>query len=121
MSHRRERVADQVRAELARLLLRGVRDPRLGFVTVTSVDMAGDLRTARVFVSVLGSESSRSDSLDALNAARGYLRREIGRSLRLRYVPDLKFEIDLSVERGSRIEELLSGLGQGDRKDDEEE
>ena len=123
MPHRRERVGDQIRAELSRLLLRNLRDPRIGFATVTEVRMSGDLRSARVYVSVLGTPSQRQATLAALNAAGGFLRGEIGRSLKLRYAPELRFQPDLSLEQGSRIEELLEGVPSGREKldgDDEE-
>jgi len=123
MPHRRERVGDQVRAELSRLLLRNLRDPRIGFATVTEVRMSGDLRSARVYVSVLGTPSQRQATLAALDAAGGFLRGEIARSLKLRYAPELRFQPDLSLEQGSRIEELLEGVPSGREKldgDDED-
>jgi len=123
MPHRRERVGDQIRAELSRLLLRNLRDPRIGFATVTEVRMSGDLRSARVYVSVLGTPSQRQATLAALDAAGGFLRGEIARSLKLRYAPELRFQPDLSLEQGSRIEELLEGVPSGREKldgDDEE-
>ncbi len=123
MPHRRERVGDQIRAELSRLLLRNLRDPRIGFATVTEVRMSGDLRSARVYVSVLGTPSQRQATLAALDAAGGFLRGEIARSLKLRYAPELRFQPDLSLEQGSRIEELLEGVPSGREKldgDDED-
>jgi len=113
VSRRQARIGDQIRAELARILGRGLRDPRVGFVTLTEVAVTPDLRTARVYVSVLGSEQDRTASLKALSAAAGWLRGELGRSLQLRYTPGLQFVADLSMETGSRIDSLLDTLGGG--------
>jgi ribosome-binding factor A len=121
MSHRRERVGDAIREELARILRIRLKDPRLGFVTITEVRMSGDLKTARVYVSVLGNDETRSESLDALNAAKGFLRREVSRALGLRYAPDMQFNSDRSMEQGSRIDELLEGLSQPPDATDESE
>jgi len=121
MSHRVERVGDQIRAGISRLLLRGVKDPRLGFVTVTGVKVSRDLRSARVYVSVLGDEEERTRSMEALVASTGYLRRELGRTLGLRFTPELHFHADLSIEQGSRIEEILGDIASsGEPKDQDD-
>ncbi len=104
---RKERISDAVQAEVARLLQFEVQDSRLGFVTVTGVEMTGDLRRARVFISLLGDDSRRDQSLDALEAARGFLRKRIGQTLRLKYTPELVFSLDTSIEQGAKIEKLL--------------
>src|SRR5262245_2433370 len=107
MSRRTRQVADEIRGEIARLLLRDLHDPRLGFVTITAVEMSPDLRSARVFVSTLEGGEKREQSLEALRSAAGYLRREIGHNLGLRSTPTLDFRIDTSIETGRRIEDLL--------------
>ena len=107
MSFRQRRVSDQMRAQLAELLMHEVKDPRLGFVTVTEVRMSPDLTHARVFVSILGEEEQEKSALAALRSAAGYLRREIGRRVRLRHTPELHFEVDRTLDHSDRIEELL--------------
>ncbi len=104
---RREKVADLVRDEIARLIQSELHDSRLGFVTVTGVQMSGDLRHARVFVSVLQEGPAREQALEALQAARGFIRKRLGGTLRLRYTPEIAFRLDTSIEYGSRIEDLI--------------
>lgn len=111
---RKDRVAAAIHHELTGLVQRGMNDPRLGFVTVTGVDLSPDLRHARVFVSILGSAEAQSGSMEALAGAAGYLRRELAHRLNLRRTPDLQFELDLSGARGERIEQLLHDAGLGD-------
>ena len=105
-SHRAERLADELRAQLGQLISR-MRDPRVGFATVTEVRLAPDLRHARVHVGVLGSEEAQQQSLRCLEAARRYLRHELAQNLALRFIPDLAFELDRGYEHTSRVEELL--------------
>ena len=116
-STRQEKVSDLVQEEIARLLQYDVRDKRLGFVTVTGVRMSTDLKHARVFVSMLSEGQARDEAMGALTSARRYIRRELGRHLRLRYTPDIVFELDTSVEYGARIEQLLESV-RGDEPDD---
>jgi len=106
-SRRAHRVADLVRAEIARIVLTEAHDPDLRGVTITEVAMPPDLRSARVYFSCLGDEDQRELAGEALRRASGYLRREVGQRCRLRYAPELTFLSDLSLERGARIEELL--------------
>ena len=106
-SRRAARVADLIRQELGQLLEREVKDPRVGFVTLTSVQVTADLRTARVAVSVLGDETKRKESLKGLGAAQGFLRHELAQRLGMRYTPVLVFELDRSLETEQRMEELL--------------
>jgi ribosome-binding factor A len=107
-SRRSERVADVVRAELSRLLLTEAHDPELKHVTITEVEMPPDLKSARVFFSRLGTETERARAAEGLARAAGFLRREVGRRCGLRYAPELHFQIDRSLERGARVEELLA-------------
>ena|SRR5689334_22467304 len=109
-SHRPERIADQIRHELALLLEREVKDPRIGFVTITGVHVTPDMGTARVGVTVLGSPEKQSETLKGLTAASGFLRTALARRLQLRRTPALRFEIDELVESERRIEELLAQL-----------
>jgi ribosome-binding factor A len=109
-TRRQERVADLLQEEISGLLQREVRDPRLEFVTVTAVKVSPDLRHARVYVSLLGSEEEQQAALVGLRHATGFLRHELGARLSLRLVPDLTFVLDESIERGQRILELLHQL-----------
>ncbi len=110
MTTRTNKVADLIRDEVSRLLLRDLRDPRIGFVTITGASVTPDLRSARIFVSVLGDDGAREDSLQALNHAAGFVRRELFRNLRLRHSPSVTFLLDESLHRGARIEEVLRGI-----------
>ena len=109
MSHRHERVAEQIRGVLVELI-REVRDPRVGFVTLTGVELSPDLKQARVFVSRLGSEAEREAAVEGLNHAATFLRRELADRARLRFTPGLRFVSDATLERGSRVEAILQEI-----------
>jgi ribosome-binding factor A len=110
-TRRPDRVAEAIREEVANFLAEGVKDPRVvGFVTVTGVDVTRDLRHAKVFVSVMGSEDQRTATFAGLASVAGHLRSVIGRALRLRLAPEIEFRHDESVARAARIEELLAQL-----------
>jgi ribosome-binding factor A len=104
---RQEKVSDLVRDEVARLIQTEMHDTRLGFVTVTGVSLSRDLKHARVFVSMLQEGPERDQSMEALVAARGFIRKRLGRTLRLRYTPEIAFHLDTSIEYGSHIESLI--------------
>ena len=104
---RTERVSDQIRMEIADILMRRVKDPRVGFVTVTAVDVTADLKQAWVYVTVLQQGAQEAETLEALSRAEGFIRGELGRRLKLRYVPVLTFVKDTSVDRVTRIMNLL--------------
>jgi ribosome-binding factor A len=112
---RPDRVADQIRAELASLLSREVKDPGIGFVTITSVRVTADLQLARVHYSVLGDEAARKQTARALDRALPFLRRQIAARLRLRRAPELAFHFDDSLDRQDRIEELLREIHAADQ------
>lgn len=107
---RQERVADQIRAEVARMIAEDLKDPRIGFTTVTGVHLSADLGRARVFVSVLGGSEAAKPTLQGLNSAAGFVRREITHRLGLRRAPEVVFEIDHGAEQAARIEDLLTKL-----------
>jgi ribosome-binding factor A len=107
---RPDRVADQIRGELATLLTRDVHDPGVGFVTITRVHVTPDLQHARIFFTALGDEKARTNSSRALERATPFLRRQIGSRLRLRRVPELTFVFDESIAGQDRIEQLLSKI-----------
>ena len=106
---RMRRVDEAMREVLSGAITSELKDPRVGFVTVTAVETAPDLRHARVFVSVLGTESERRRTLDALRHAHGYLQRKVAGELRLKHTPTLEFAYDDSAERSLRIAALLEG------------
>jgi ribosome-binding factor A len=104
---RMRRVDEAIREVLSETLAAGLKDPRIGFVTVISVDTSPDLRHARVYVSVLGDDLQRAASLDGLASAHGFLQRAIATALDLKHTPTLTFHYDESIDRGLRIGELL--------------
>src|SRR3954453_9453066 len=116
MSDRMRRVNEAVREVLSDALTQDLKDPRVGFVTVTAVDTSPDLRHARVFVSVLGDEDEREDSLLGLQSAHGFLQRRVADELRLKHTPQLVFDEDDTARSAYRIERLL---GPEHRQDDE--
>ena len=112
--HRSVRLADAIREILARLLLLEVRDPRIGFVTLTGVELSPDRKHARVFVSMLGEEAARKDGLHALNHAAPFFRRALAKEGRLRFTPALRFVEDTAAERGMRVEAALRQIHESD-------
>lgn len=118
---RATRVAHHIQEELGRIFARGLKDPRVGFVTLTGVELSPDLRYGKVFYSVLGTEEEKKETAEGLKAATGFLKREVGRALSLRYVPELRFIYDDSAERSARIEELLREAREMDERGDGED
>jgi ribosome-binding factor A len=114
-SRRPEQVAGTIRQVIADALSREVRDPRVGFVTVTGVIVTNDLSHARVMVSVPGDEAERSRALQGLQSAAGFLRSRAARALTTRTVPELHFELDKGLEHAARIEELLESIRREER------
>lgn len=107
MTERMRRVNEAVREVVSARIAEGLRDPRIGFVTVTAVDTSPDLRQARVYVSVLGSPEQREETLAGLGSAHGLLQQAVAGGLRMKRTPTLEFVFDESVDRGMRITELL--------------
>ncbi|MEY4389274.1 MAG: ribosome-binding factor RbfA [Chloroflexota bacterium] len=114
MVDRMPRVDELLREEISTGISREIADPRLGFVTVTAVETSPDLRHARVYVSVIGSEQQQRDSLAALRSAAPHLRTIISKGLRIRRVPALHFEVDATGLRGARIQQLLGSIASGE-------
>jgi ribosome-binding factor A len=110
MSLRTERVAEAIREELMDILLKDLKDPRVGFTSVTHVDVSQDLKHARIYLSVLGDETAQEDCLAALTKAKGRIKNELTKRIRLRCVPELVFDIDKSVEHSLRISEILKDI-----------
>jgi ribosome-binding factor A len=119
MGVRQERVQEQLVHELSEIIHRDLRDPRLGFVTLTGAEITRDLRYAKIYVSVMGDEEARKQCLKALQSATGLLRGEFARRAHLRMAPELEFRFDYGIERGQRIFELLHSV-EGDLKPTEE-
>lgn len=107
MGRRAERLAEEIREQVARMIASELKDPRLGFITVTRVELAHDLGHARVHVGVLGSQADRDKSLKGLNQASGFVRRELGRRLRIRHVPEIEFRYDKGLDATDRVARLL--------------
>jgi ribosome-binding factor A len=117
MTERMRRVNESVREVLSEAMGE-LKDPRIGFVTVTGVDTSADLRQARVYVSVLGSARKRERTLAALTSAHGVLQARIGSELRLKRTPQLTFEYDPTVERGVRMSQLIDELAPAEQNDE---
>ena len=115
-SKRPLKVADRIKEVIANLLETRVKDPRLGFITVTDVKVTGDLQQASVFYTVLGDENAREATAAALNSAKGMLRSEVGRTLGLRVTPTLEFFLDGLQESANAMNELISQMHQADRE-----
>jgi len=116
MSTRTERVEQLLRIEISDILRREIKDPRLGFVTITDVEVTKDLRNAKVFVSVMGDEHAKADSLIVLQRVAGFIRSEFGRRAHLKIIPEITFKMDSAISHGSRIFEILQ---QVEHKDEE--
>lgn len=113
MSQRTDRLDSQIRAELMQLLQREMKDPRVGFATITRVETARDLGSARVWVSVMGTPEEKAAAIQALTDAASWLRRQLGQRLTVRQVPQLVIRADDSIEAGDRVLKLLNDLEEG--------
>ena len=113
MSKRSEKVAETIHETVSSILARGLNDPRIGFVTIMAVEVTDDLRLARIYFTVIGNEEAKKSSEIGLNSAKGYIRKELGHTLTMRYIPELLFIYDHSQEYGSRIDSILKEIGAG--------
>ncbi len=109
-AQRIEKLREFIREEVSDILQRGAKDPRIGFVSVTEVELSSDLRHAKVYVSVLGSEEERARTMEALQHAVGFVRSELAKRLRTYHTPEIQFRLDTSIERGTRVLQLLREL-----------
>ena len=109
-SRRPQRVALQIQHEVSLMISRDMKDRRIGFVTVTGVQMSPDLRHARIFVSLMGSEEEKKESLAALNHGAGWIRHELGQRIRMKYLPDVVFLADTSQDYGEHIDKLIDDI-----------
>lgn len=112
---RKDRVGDLIKREISQMLQRELKDPGIGFVTITGVEVSADLKRAKIFYSVLGDENSKKKSASALKRACGFIQHEIGKRLRLKHIPEISFQFDASVEYGAHIEELIQKIHQGEK------
>jgi ribosome-binding factor A len=109
-SRRSQRLALQIQHEISTMLLRNVKDRRIGMVTITGVDLSPDLRHARVYVSCMGTDQERAGTMAALSHAAGWIRHELGQRIRMKFLPELVFLTDASLEYGERIDRLLDEI-----------
>jgi ribosome-binding factor A len=107
MTRRTARLAEEIREAVAETIATGLKDPRIGFVTVTRVSLTGDMRTARVHVGILGEAAEREKTLAGLRRAAGFVRREVGRRIRTRHTPEIEFEYDAGLDATERVAQLL--------------
>ena len=117
---RSEKVADLIHKEISEMLLKTVKDPRIGFVTITRVDVSEDCRSAKVYFSVAGTLEERERSTQGLSSAKGYVRKELGRRIRLRYTPEIIFKFDPSIEYAIHIGEVIRHLSEEEKRDGDE-
>lgn len=111
---RANRVAEEIKKVIGDIITRKLKDPRIGFVTITDVEVTGDLQQAKIFLTVLGDQKEDQETLAGLEKAKGFIRSEIGKHIRLRKTPEILFEIDKTIETGNRIERLIHDLNQSE-------
>jgi ribosome-binding factor A len=116
---RSEKVADLIHKEISEMLVKTIKDPRIGFVTITRVAVSEDYRSAKVYFSVTGTVEERQRSVEGLNSAKGYVRKELGRRIRLRYTPEIIFKFDPSIEYAIHIGEVIRHI-KGEEETDED-
>ncbi|HLZ57439.1 MAG TPA: 30S ribosome-binding factor RbfA [Ktedonosporobacter sp.] len=114
--HRQEKLGELFTEELSDLMRTRLKDPRVGFASITRVEVSGDLRHAKVFVSVMGSPEEQEETLKGLRHAGGFLRHELASRVTIRYMPELVFKLDTSIKEGARILELIRQVEQEDSK-----
>ena len=114
-TRRQEQLSDVIAEELSDLIRTRMKDPRIGFASITDVEVSADLRHAKVFVSVLGSAEEQRATLQGLEHAAGFLRHELAQRLNIRYTPEILFKLDQSIERGTRIIQLMNEIEHGEQ------
>lgn len=107
MTHRVERVQEFLKTELSEIIQHELKDPRIGFVSITDVEVTEDLRHARVFVSVFGDDEAKAQTMAGLHSAQGFIRGEVAKRMRTRYTPEIAFKLDQSIEQGTRVMSLI--------------
>ena len=114
---RADRVSDLLKEEISQMLLREVKDPHIGFITITDVEVSKDLQVAKVYYTILGDEKQLRESAQALNRVSRFIKRQLGKRLRMRYIPDIIFRYDHSLEYGDKIDHILSHLKNPEKTD----
>ncbi|TBL77772.1 30S ribosome-binding factor RbfA [Paenibacillus thalictri] len=107
------RVGEQIKKEISQIIQSELKDPRIGFITVTGVEVTSDFSLAKIYLSVLGTDEQKEETLKALGRSTGFIRSELGKRIRLRKIPELVFKFDASIDYGSRIERLLDQINTG--------
>lgn len=116
MTYKRvERIGDQIRSEISDMLVRRLNDPRIGFVTITAVEVSEDLRHAKVFVSVYGDEKAKIQTMEGLKSASGFIRGEIGHRLKIKFTPEILFKLDTSMDKADEVLSILDEINKGDK------
>jgi ribosome-binding factor A len=110
MSQRKQRVAERIKQELSQIIHDQIKDPRVGFVTITRVDLNDDLKYAKVFYSVLGDDEQKKQAIEGLNSAKKFIRKLLGDSLEIRYTPDFSFKLDDSIEYNMHISKIFDKI-----------
>ena len=118
---RSEKVADLIQKEISQMLVKSIKDPRIGFVTITKVSVSEDCRFAKVYFSVVGTPAERERSVKGLDSAKGFVRKELGHRIRLRYTPEILFQFDPSIEYAIHMGELIQTIQQGKEPNGDEE
>jgi len=107
---RSEKVADLIQKEISQMLVKSIKDPRIGFITITKVTVSEDCRFAKIYFSIAGNSAERESSQKGLESAKGYIRKELGRRIRLRYTPEIMFQFDPSIEYAIHMGELIQSI-----------
>ncbi len=115
-THRQEKIGEMIAIELSDLLRTRVKDPRVGFTSITHVEVSGDLRHAKIFVSVMGTPEEQAATMTGLKHATGFLRRELASRLTLRFMPEIVFKLDTSIAEGARVLALIQQLEQEEKQ-----
>ncbi|HHY15233.1 MAG TPA: 30S ribosome-binding factor RbfA [Firmicutes bacterium] len=121
MTSRHVRVGEEIKREVSSIVATEVKDPRLGMLSITDVDVSRDLSFAKIYFSMLGSEQERERTLEGLNRAKGFIRTELAKRIRVRHTPEISFHFDPSLEHGAKMNALLKSLQSGEDEDQKEE
>ncbi|MBR6014147.1 MAG: 30S ribosome-binding factor RbfA [Selenomonadaceae bacterium] len=108
-----EKLQELIKQEVGKMFLKEIKDPRIGFVTVTEVEMSSDLHEAKIFVSIMGDEEKIKETFKGLKSALGFIRREIGKRIRMRYIPKIFFALDTSLNYSEHIQKILLEINEG--------
>jgi len=107
---RSSRISEEIKKEVSLIIQSELKDPRIGFITVVAVEITNDLQIAKIYISIMGTEENKAETITALNKAKGYIRSELGKRIRLRVTPEINFVIDNSIEYGNKIDKILDDI-----------